>query len=81
MADPHHADHDDYQRGTMEISEQTSTWRLFEHLMSWGSLGLAVLLLMATLWFCTPAGFFVGLIAGVVVFAAGFFFLRSGGSH
>lgn len=81
MADPHHADHDDYQRGTMEISEQVATWKLVQVLFSWGSLGVAVLLLMATIWFCTPAGFFAGLIAGLVLFAAGFLFLRSGGSH
>ena len=80
MADPHHAD-TDYQRGTMEISEQVATWKLVQVLFSWGSLGIAVLLLMSTIWFCTPAGFFAGLIAGVVLFAAGFLFLRSGGSH
>ena len=38
---------------------------------------------MLTLWFCTPAGFLGGLIPGVVLAAAGIFFLREkkGGGH
>lgn len=81
MADPHHADSHDYQRGEMAIGEQASTWALFMILAKWGSLITAASLTLLTVWFCTPAGFFAGLISGVVVFAAGFAFLKSGSSH
>ena len=84
MADPHHAtdaaDHDAeaYQRGTMAIAEQVSTYRLVQTLLSWGSLSIASLLLFLVLWFRPGGNFFAGFIAAAVVFAAGFFFLKSG---
>jgi CHASE2 domain-containing sensor protein len=81
MADPHHADSHDYTRGEMAIGEQSSTWGLFMVLAKYGSLAVAAALTFLTLWFCTPAGFFVGLIVGLVVFGAGFAFLKSGSSH
>ena len=65
MADPHHAtdaaDHDAeaYQRGTMTIEEQTSTWKLVQALLSWGSLAIASLLLFLVIWF-QPNGSFIG---------------------
>ncbi|MDB5421726.1 MAG: aa3 type cytochrome c oxidase subunit [Brevundimonas sp.] len=84
MADPHHAtdaaDHDAeaYQRGTMTIEEQTSTWKLVQALLSWGSLAIASLLLFLVIWFQPNGSFIGGFLAGVVVFVAGFFFLKSG---
>lgn len=81
MADPHHTDSSDYQRGTMEISEQVSTWALFMGLSKWCTLGLSAILAWLVVWFCTPAGFLVGAAAGVVLFGAGFFFLKSSSSH
>ena len=84
MADPHHAtdaadaDAHAYVRGGMEINEQVSTWKLVQTLFSWGSLSLAVLMLFLVVWFMPNGSFFAGLISGVVVFAAGFFFLKSG---
>ena len=73
----------EYHRGEMDISEQTATYHAVMGLTKWGSLALAVALLMLTLWFCTPAGFLGGLIPGVVLAAAGIFFLREkkGGGH
>ncbi|MCF8504996.1 MAG: aa3-type cytochrome c oxidase subunit IV [Caulobacter sp.] len=73
----------EYHRGEMDISEQTATYHAVMGLTKWGSLALAVALLMLTLWFCTPAGFIGGLIPGVVLAAAGIFFLREkkGGGH
>ena len=35
-----------------------------------------MLLVMLVLWFCVPAGFFTGLVAGIVLAAVGIFFLR-----
>lgn len=67
-----------YQRGTMSITEQGATWTLFMNLAKWGSLTIASILLFLVLWFQPGGSFFVGLIAGVVVFAAGVVFLRSG---
>lgn len=66
----------EYHRGDMDISEQEATYAAFGSFSKWGSLIIATALLMATLWFCTPAGFFGGLIPGIVVFALGVFLLR-----
>ncbi len=68
--------HDDYHRGEMEIAEQASTYSLFMNLTKWGSLVLAAVLTFVVLWFCTEAGFLGGAMAGVVLFVAGFFFLK-----
>jgi len=84
MADPHHAtdaaDHDAeaYQHGQMSIEEQVSTWKLVQALFSWGSLVVASILLWLVLWFQPGGNGFGGFIAAVVVFAAGFVFLKSG---
>lgn len=86
MAEHHHdtpndaADHDAqaYIHGTMTVEEQTQTWELFQVLAKWGSLIIACILLFLTLAF-QPGGSIVGgLIAAVVVGAAGFFFLKGG---
>jgi thiamine transporter ThiT len=73
----------DYHRGEMDIQEQAATYAAFGGLTKWGSLAISVLLLMITLWFCTPAGFLGGLIPGVVLAVLGVVFLREkpGSSH
>lgn len=68
---------DDFHHGEMPVTEQVHTYALFGKLTKWGALHVAVLLVIFVLWFCTGAGFFAGLIAGLVVLAAGIFFLRS----
>ena len=73
MADATH----DYHHGDQEITEQVATYRAFGALSKWGSLTVATLVLMLTLWFCLGSGFFGGLIPGVVVFVLGAVFLRS----
>ena len=82
MADQHadNAEHA-YVHGAMEISEQVSTWHLFLFLSKWGSLLTAAILVVLTVWFAVGAGFVAGAISGVVVFAAGFFALRSKPAH
>ena len=78
MADPHHADaHDDYVRGSQEISEQTSTFSLFMGLAKWGSLLTAVTLVFLVLWFQPGGSFVAGAISAFVVLAVGVFALRS----
>jgi uncharacterized membrane protein len=72
MAETAHQHH----HGAQEISEQIRTYGAFGTLTKWGSLGIAALLLLLVTWFCTSAGFLSGLIAAVVLLAAGVFFLR-----
>ena len=60
----------------MDIQEHVNTFAAFNAATKWGSLVVSVVLLMLVLWFCTSAGFLGGLIAGLVVAAAGVFFLR-----
>jgi len=72
MAEPHH----DYHRGEMDISEQKATYELFMGLTKWGSLLVAASILGLTVWFCTDAGFFPGLLSFVVLMVVGWFLLR-----
>lgn len=67
----------DYHHGDQNVSEQVATYRLFGGLAKWGSLIVAVAILMLALWFCVGLGFFGGAIPGVVVLVAGILFLRS----
>jgi hypothetical protein len=73
----------DYHRGEMDIHAQKDTYAAFLNGSKWGSLAIAVVVLMLTLWFCTPSGFLGGLIAGVVLAAVGIAVLRdkSGSGH
>ena len=78
MADPHHADaHDNYVRGSQEISEQASTFDLFVGLAKWGSLLTAATLVFLVLWFQPGGSFIGGAITAVVMLIAGGWFLRS----
>ncbi len=67
----------DYHAGDQNITEQVATYRSFGALTKWGSLTVGTLVLMLTLWFCLNAGFFGGLIPGLVLFALGAAFLRA----
>lgn len=73
----------EYHRGEMDISEQVSTYNAVMAMTKWGSLAIAVALLALTLWFCTPFGFFGGLIPSLVVLVVGILILRDkkGGGH
>jgi hypothetical protein len=79
MADNHA--HDDYVRGSMEISEQSSTYALFLGMAKYGSLAIVALLTFLTLWFMPAGNFFIGAGAAVVLMVAGVFFLRSPKKH
>lgn len=73
----------EYHRGEMDIAEQTATYHAVMRMTKWGSLIVAVAILMLTLWFSTDAGFVGGLVSGLVVAAAGVLLLREkkGGGH
>jgi hypothetical protein len=75
MADPHA--HDDYVRGSMEISEQKSTYDLFMALSKYGSLAIVALLTFLTIGFMYDGSLLVGAGAAIVLLVAGIFFLRS----
>jgi thiamine transporter ThiT len=66
----------DYHPGDQNITEQVATYRFFGGLTKWGSLTVAVLVLMLTLWFCLNAGFLGGLIPGLILAGLGVAFLR-----
>jgi hypothetical protein len=66
----------EYHRGEMDISEQVATFNLFNGMTKWGSLGLAALLALLVLWFCTPAGFLAGFVTAIVVTVIGVVVLR-----
>lgn len=72
MADPA----SNYQRGAMDIAEQSSTFALFMGMTKWGSLGTAVLLLFLVLMFATGAGFIGATAASVVASVVGVVLLR-----
>ena len=76
MAKSHDA-HDDYVRGSQEISEQESTFDAFVGLTKWGSLLISATLLFLTIWFQPGGSFIGGAIAAVVLLVAGFFILKS----
>lgn len=78
MADPHHAEaHDDYVRGSQEISEQAATFSLFMGLAKWASLLMGVVILFLVLWFQPGGSFIAGAIAAFVLLAIGVFALRT----
>lgn len=66
----------EFHHGEMPVAAQEQTYHLFLGLAKWGSLAIAVLVLMLTLWFCVGSGFLGGAIPGVVLLAAGIFFMR-----
>ena len=78
MADSH-ADPDttDYARGDMEIGEHRSTYRAFDGLVRYGSLGVAGLILFLSILFCTRAGFLGAAAPTAILLIAGAVFLRN----
>ena len=65
----------DYHHGDQDASEHVESYQRFNALTKWAALHLAVLILVFSLWFCVGAGFFGGLIPGMILFAAGLWFL------
>ena len=67
----------DYTQGDQDITEQLATFSLFGKMVKWGSLAVAVLLVMLVLWFCVRTGFVAGAGAGLLLAVVGVFFLRA----
>ncbi len=78
-----HAHSIEHHHGHMPIQAQSSTYVGVMELFKWGALGVADLIIVMTLWFCTPAGFFTALVVGLIVLALGVFGLRGvkAGAH
>lgn len=68
-----HADHDAaaYLRGSMEVTEQASTWRLFQTLASWSSLFIFCLALFSFLILAPGGDFFSALIPTLILAVIG----------
>jgi uncharacterized membrane protein len=66
---------------TAELSNHAANYHSFMLTLKWFGIHLAALMAFLMLWFCTSAGFFAGLFAGVVILAAGIFAMRHGGAH
>jgi len=61
--------------GKPELLAHEQTYHGFSVLLRWCMLGLATVIPTLILWFATSAGFWGGLIAGIVVFAVGYMIL------
>lgn len=66
----------DYQRGGMDIAEQTSTYHLVMGMTKWGSLVIAAGILFFTLLFCTHTGFLGSAASAVAMVVIGVLVLR-----
>jgi hypothetical protein len=66
----------DYQRGGMDIAEQTATFHLVMGLTKWGSLYISAALLFFVLLFCTHTGFAGSAITAVAMAVLGTLLLR-----
>ncbi len=66
----------DHSHGQMDIAEQSASFDLFIRFTKWGSLLVAVMVLWATLTFCTSTGFIGAVVAAVLLLAVGVFVLR-----
>lgn len=73
----------DFQHSDMDISEQRHTYVAFMAFTKWACLFLAAGLFALVFWFCTPAGFVTGAVAGLAILVIGWLALRKkpGASH
>jgi hypothetical protein len=66
----------DYHHGEMDVDEHTKTFSGFVKMTKWGSLYMAAMLVLLTLWFCTPTGFLGAFVAALVLLVLGTLALR-----
>ena len=69
-------DSSDYQRGAMDIAEQTSTFHLVMGMTKWGSLIIAVGIVFFVMWFYPRGGFLPAAISAFVLLVVGILALR-----
>lgn len=66
---------------TAEIIRHANTYHRFMLGVKWAMIHMAALLTFLVLGFATNAGFFAGLVAGLVVFLIGVWAMRHGLNH
>ncbi|HEY5410265.1 MAG TPA: aa3-type cytochrome c oxidase subunit IV [Caulobacteraceae bacterium] len=64
-----------------EIAAHTAAYHSFALGVKWVIVVAAAMISFLGVWFAAGAGFFAGLIVGLIVFAAGTFALRHGWAH
>ncbi len=67
---------DDHSHGQMDVAAQTASFDMFVRFTKWGSLAVAVMVLWATLMFCTGTGFVGSVVAALILLAVGICVLR-----
>ena len=55
-----------------ELLAHERTYHLFNMLVRWSMVLLASTIAFLTLWFATPAGFWGGLVTGLILFVLGY---------
>lgn len=75
-ANPAAEDAQAYVAGDMPIGEHRATYRAFDYMVRFGSLGVACLVLFLVMWFCAGAGFFPAFVVSAILGAVGGWFLR-----
>ncbi len=66
----------DYTHGHMDVHQQQASFEGFIRLTKWGSLAVAVIVLFATLNFCTDVGFIGAALPPLILLVLGVIFLR-----
>ncbi len=66
-----------HAHGHMPIKDHSQTYHGVMGLFKWGALGVADLMILLVMAFCTPAGFFPALVVAGVILAVGVFALRA----
>ena len=66
----------DHSHGQMDIREQEASFHGFMLMTKWGSLAVAVIVLFATMNFCTKTGWVGSAFSAILLLVLGIFFLR-----
>lgn len=74
---PHHAPYTPRD----ELMVHAHTYHRFMLAVKWFGIHFAALVVFLTLWFCTPAGFGWGLVAGLIILAVGVYAMNHGLNH
>ena len=67
-----------HHHGDMPVQAQASTYHGVMGLFKWGALGVAALLVLLTMCFCTKAGFVPAVVVAAIMVILGVVFLRGG---
>jgi hypothetical protein len=71
----------DHTHGQMDIHQNQASFDIFVRMTKWGSLAVAVIVLYATLAFCTETGWAAAIIPALILLLLGVIFLKSKPAH